>query len=551
MTEKILIGDLLKQKGLISDKHIKFALNVQRVTKERLGQILTRIGLISEYDLINAVADQLDLDFVDLQKITIDMELLRMFNRNFCLNNRILPIYKQDGFVVVATCDIPESKLEQSIKYITRSEVKFVLTEETKLIDAIYSYFYFLENPVENLLDREINLLTADSSMTISPDSFLNYLLILAVKKRATDVHLRPMEQGIEISFRIDGVLNTIKFLPRELYRIITAIKLKAGMDISEQRVPQDGRWSVRVLEKNYDIRVSSVVTPNGENIVMRLLSQERATFSLEGLGFFSEDVQLIRQVFNQPHGIVLLTGPTGSGKSTTLVAGLNSLDLMDKNVITIENPIEYIVPLARQTQVNEAAGYDFSKGVKYFLRHDPDVILIGEIRDKMTAETALTAANTGHLVLSSLHSNTAIGVIPRLKNFGIDDLAISETLICAVSQRLVRTICPFCKQEYEPSDEEKDYIKTLLNKEVYVLFKGAGCERCDFRGYIGRTVIYEIFVVDSDIRKMIERGERIFEIEELAREKGFVPILKNGIRKVLDGITTIEELKRVTGSLR
>ncbi len=550
MSQKILLGELLKQKGLISDKHIKYALAVQRVTHEKIGEVLTRTGIISEYDLIKVLADQLNLEYIDLQKINVDMNVLKFFNRNFCLNNKVLPLYKEDGKIVVATYDVPDFEAERNIKYITKLPVKFVMAEQSKVIDGIYNYFYFLENPIETLIQREINLLMGDSSRTLSLDNLINYIIILAIKKRATDIHLRPMEMGIEVSFRIDGILNTISFLPKELYRVITAIKLKAGMDISEQRVPQDGRWSVKILEKNYDIRVSSVVTPNGENLVLRLLSQERVTFSLENLGFFPEDIELLKNVFNEPHGIVLLTGPTGSGKSTTLVAGLNTLDLLDKNVLTIENPIEYIVPLARQTQVNEAAGYDFSNAVKYFLRHDPDIILIGEIRDKTTAETAISAANTGHLVLSTLHSNTAIGAIPRLKNFGIDDLAISETLICVVSQRLVRTICPFCKESYSPTEEEKEFL-SKFKKDVKVLYKGKGCEQCEYRGYMGRTVIYEIFVVDSEIRKMIERGDKIFAIEERAKEKGFVPILENGLRKAIEGITSLSEIYRVIGRLR
>ena len=551
MSNKVLLGDLLKQKGLISDKHIRYALIVQKVTREKIGEILVRTGIISEYDLIKVLAEQTGLEYVDIQKINVDMNVLKYFNRNFCLTNKVFPLYKKNGTLIVATCEIPDVRIKHALKNIARSDIKFVMAEQSKIIDGIYHYFYFLENPIEQLIEREINLLKGDTTRTISPDNLINYLITFAIKKRATDIHLRPMEDGIQVTFRVDGVLDVVNFLPKELYRIITAIKLKAGMDISEQRVPQDGRWSIKILEKNYDIRVSSVVTPNGENIVMRLLSQERATFSLEELGFFPEDLKILKDVFNEPHGIVLLTGPTGSGKSTTLVAGLNTLDLMDKNVLTIENPIEYVVPLARQTQVNEAAGYDFSNAVRYFLRHDPDVILIGEIRDKVTAETAITAANTGHLVLSTIHSNTAVGVIPRLKNFGIDDLAISETLICAVNQRLLRVICPYCKYSYSPSKEEKEYIQNLLKQDVDVLYKGRGCKECGFRGYWGRTVIYEIFIVDPDIRKMIERGDKIFAIEEEAKKKGFVPILINGLKKVVNGTTTLEELRRVIGGLR
>jgi general secretion pathway protein E/type IV pilus assembly protein PilB len=368
--------------------------------------------------------------------------------------------------------------------------------------------------------------------------------MLMAIKMRATDIHINPMPQGIGILFRIDGVLRDIVFLPKNLSRIITSIKLQADMDISEQRLPQDGRWRVNLLDRPYDIRVSSVVTPDGENIVMRLLSQEQASFSLESLGFLPEDVQLVEQAFDEPHGIVLLTGPTGSGKSTTLVAGLNTLDLLDKNVLTVENPIEYIVPLARQTQVNESAGYDFSNAMRYFLRHDPDVILVGEMRDEPTAKTALTAATTGHMVLSTLHSNTALGAIPRLLGMGMDSLTLSETLVCVLSQRLVRTICPYCIKSRKPNQKELDY----LNQEIDRIYFGQGCDSCLHTGYLGRTMIYEVLLINAELRKLLERGAPLYEIENKVYEQGFRNLFDVGVQKLKKGLTTVEELQRVIG---
>ncbi len=546
-SKKVLLGELLKQRGLIEEKHIRYALRVQKVTGEKLGEVLIHLGVVSDYDVARALSEQVGLEFIDLNKVTPDSKFLARFNRNFCLTNKILPLWVKDSIAVVATSQVPDDRIHYNVKRFAPYEIDFRICEETKLVTSIYNWFYFLENPIEKLLEREIQVLSSDTTMTVSPDNFLQYLLLLAIKKRSTDIHVSSMEEGISISFRIDGVLRHIAFLPKKLARVITAIKLNSNMDISEQRLPQDGRWRVSLLERSYDIRVSTIVTPYGENVVLRLLSRGQGTFSLESLGFLPEHLPVLQSSFNEPFGIILLTGPTGSGKSTTLIAGINSLDLLDKNVLTIENPIEYVVPMARQTQVNEAAGYTFAGAMRYFLRHDPDVILIGEIRDEPTTKTALSAATTGHLVLSTLHSNTALGAIPRLIGLGADMLTLAETLVCVVSQRLVRTVCPHCRSSRPPTQEEVDYLKTEVKEIVY----GEGCEFCMDTGYLGRTVIYEILSIDSDTRRLLEKGARLYEIESLVREKGFSTLFDVGVRKVILGDTTPEELKRVIGRFR
>jgi len=544
MAAPIRIGDLLRDKGYIDDEHIRYALQVQKVTKEKLGQVLTRTGLVSEYDLVFTVAQQLKLEYVNLERVAPDFELLKRFNRNTCLAQRVFPYKKEENEIVAAVADVPESRVEQFIVRATGMRPKFVMAEESRVVSSIYNFYYFLDNPVEKLMQREVGIIAGDTSRTVSPDTLINYILLLAVKKRATDVHLRPMASGIAVAFRIDGVLTNQAFLPPQLSRMTTAIKLMAGMDIAEQRLPQDGRWTANLLERRYDIRASTVITPFGENVTLRLLSQEQASFSLGALGFYEEDEELIETLFKEPYGIMLLTGPTGSGKSTTLVAGLVSLDLLGQNVLTVENPIEYVVPLARQTQVNEAAGYEFKNAMRHFLRHDPDVILIGELRDEETASTAITASTTGHLVLSTLHSNTAIGSIPRLQGLNIDIQMLSESLIGVVSQRLVRTICPHCSQAYKPTTQELDY----LGEAVETLYKGNRCEQCNHTGYFGRTLIYEIFVVDGQTRKLLERRADLSEIEEHQRRVGQKTMFDIGVRKVKDGITTVEELQRVIG---
>jgi general secretion pathway protein E/type IV pilus assembly protein PilB len=545
---RIRLGDILIEQGLIEEKHLLFALQVQKTTREKLGQILTRIGLINEYDLATILARQLNLEFIDLNNEEPDTELLKKFNRHTCLTHKIFPLRYQNNKVLLATSDLPGPQLEQICLRFTGKKPEYVVAEETKIVTSIYNYFYFLENPVEVILQREAELLAADTSMTTSPDNLIQHLLLFAVKKRATDIHIRPMINGISVALRIDGTLESAFFFPPQLKRIATAIKLQAGMDISEQRLPQDGRWSVRILNRRYDIRVSSIVTPYGENLVLRLLSQEKAGFSLETLGFLDEDLKIIKQAFAEPFGIMLLTGPTGSGKSTTLTAGLMTLDLLGKNVITIEDPIEYIVPLARQTQINEAAGYNFANAIRYFLRHDPDVILVGEMRDELTARTAMTAANTGHFVLSTLHSNTALGAIPRLQDLNIDNLTIAESLVCIISQRLIKTVCPFCREQYTPTEEEKRY---LHDPDIKALYKGRGCDLCGKSGYRGRTLIYEILLMNKRLRSLIEQNASIYELEKAILESGFNSMFDIAVKKIKAGITDIKEIKRVLGTTR
>ncbi len=547
MTKPIRIGDLLKEKGLIEDKHILYALQEQKVTRHKLGEVLTSIGIVSEFDLIRTLAGQLELEHLDLNKEQPDLKLLKRFNRTTCVNLKIFPLRMEGDQVLLVTSDLPSPNMDQACLRFTGKRPLYALCEESKVFSSIYNYFYFLENPVEEFLQREATALANDPTMTVSPDNFVQYLLLLAVKRRTSDIHIRPMTHGINIAFRVDGVLASELFFPSALKRVTTTIKLLAGMDISEQRLPQDGRWSATLLQRDFDIRASSLVTPFGENLVLRLLPQERASFSLASLGFMEEDLPRLEQAFTEPFGIILLTGPTGSGKSTTLVAGLTSLDLLGKNVVTIENPIEYIVPLARQTQVNEAAGYTFANAMRYFLRHDPDVILIGEMRDELTAKTAITAATTGHLVLSTLHSNTALGAIPRLKGFGLDSLTLAESMVCVVSQRLVRTICKHCVETYEATDKEKEY----LGVDVTTLSRGRGCELCGHTGYLGRTLVYEILVIGRDMRVLLERDASLQSLEELAVSQGFHSMFQIGVKKAVAGVTSVEELQRVLGTTR
>ena len=547
--ERKPIGELLKEKGFIGDEHIKFALQQKAITNEKMGEILVRLTFVTEYDVAKTLCEQDGIPYVDVDEVVPDEAVLKLFNKNLCLTQAFLPIaVKENGFVMVAAADVSSPSLAQLITRNSGLKPCFYLCERGKLLNAINKFYYFFENPIEKLIRNEVNLLSHDSEMARGMDNLLKYILELAVKMRATDVHIRPMENSTHVAFRVDGVIQPIWSFPGMFKRIVSTIKMKAEMDIAEQRLPQDGRFTETVLNNGYDYRVSTIISPFGENVVLRVLPTESALMGMEQLGFLRSDIDNVKELFSEPFGIVLLTGPTGSGKSTTLYAGIRSLNLLEKNVVTVEEPIEYHVPLLRQTQVNEKAGYTFANAIRYFLRHDPDVILVGEIRDRETAATAVTASTTGHLVLSTMHTNNALGALPRLQDLGIRPFLIADSLIGVVSQRLVRRICNHCKESYKADEWEKTYLK---DPSITELYRGVGCEVCNGSGYFGRTLVYECLMVDRELSRLIDNRAELNVILDKAKENGFVDIFATTVTKVKAGVTTAEEAVRVLGNVR
>jgi len=542
------LGALLKEKDLITEASIRFALQEQKITKEKIGEILERLCFVTGNDVVMALAEQNGLPYLDIDSILPEKNILKLFNKNFCLNNIFLPIRKIEKSLEIVGYNIDDGKLEQLISRQTGLVPKFYISERKKIINAINKLYYFLEHPVEKLIEKEVNLLSHDIEMARGIDNLSKHIIHLAIKMRASDIHIRPTAKSTNISFRIDGVMSSVLSLPVSLSRIVTSLKMKAEMDIAEQRLPQDGRFSATILNNAYDFRVSTIVSPQGENMVLRILARDSAIMGMSQLGFFDKHIQSVEKMFNEPFGIILLTGPTGSGKSTTLYAGIRRLNLMEKNVITVEEPIEYDIPLLRQTQVNEKAGYTFASAIRYFLRHDPDVILLGEIRDAETASTAITASTTGHLVLSTMHTNSAVGAIPRLKDLGIKPYLIADSLIGVVSQRLVRKICNACKESYTPSEWEKTYLK---DSSIGELYKGRGCDVCNGAGYFGRTLVYELLNIDRDMSLLIEKEADLSLIFEKAKDAGFVDIFDITADKVKQGIATSEEAVRTLGHIR
>lgn len=551
MTESVKrkpIGELLKEKGLITEEQIQFALQEQKVTKEFLGELFERLGFVTQFDVVTTLSDQSGIPYIDVDTLIPTAEVLKIFNKNICLNNTFLPIRRNGNQIDVAAYTVTDDKIRQLIGRQTGLVPQMHIAERSKIINAIHKFYYFLENPVERLLEGEISMLAQDTENSRSMDQFIRLLLHLAIKMRTTDVHIQPSRQTVKIGFRVDGVMVPVMSLPLGFSRLVASFKMKAQMDIAEQRLPQDGRFSATILNNPYDFRVSTTVSPAGENMVLRVLPIETTVMGMGQLGFFPEHIEVVQKMFNEPFGIILLTGPTGSGKSTTLYAGIRRLNLLEKNVVTVEDPIEYDIPLIRQTQVNEKAGYNFANAIRYFLRHDPDVMLVGEIRDKDTAATAVTASTTGHLVLSTLHSNSAIGAIPRLRDLGIRPFLIADSLIGVVSQRLVRKICMGCKTEYTPTSEEKSYLRS---EGIDKLYRGKGCDVCGGSGYFGRTLVYELLTVDQRLSQLIDKDIQTTELRKRAADNGFVDIFDVTARKVMAGVTTVEEAVRVLGHIR
>lgn len=542
------LGELLKEKGLITENHIKYALQEQKITGERLGELFERLGFVTEHDVVITLSEQSDVPHIEVDTLIPEEAILKLFNKNFCLNNGFLPIRRVDNTLEVATADVMNGDLPQRLSRQTGLVPKLFIAERKKIVNAVNKFYYFLENPVERLIANEVNVLSQDREMARGMDHLVKHLLHLAIKYRATDIHIRPSAKSINITFRVDGVMTSMLSLPPSLGRLIASIKMRADMDIAEQRLPQDGRFAATILNNGYDFRVSTIVLPQGENMVLRILPKDSAVMSMAQLGFMPEHIRKLENTFNEPFGIILLTGPTGSGKSTTLYAGIRRLNLLEKNILTVEEPIEYEIPLLRQTQVNEKAGYTFANAIRYFLRHDPDVILVGEIRDAETAATAVTASTTGHLVLSTLHTNSALGAIPRLRDLGIRPFLIADSLVGVVSQRLVRKICTHCKTAYEPRPWEKKYLK---KSDIDKLYKGKGCQVCNQTGYFGRTLVYEMLTVDRELALMIEKEADINELAVRARQSGYVDIFDITMKKILAGITTTEEALRILGHVR
>ena len=549
MSQNKPIGQLLEELGFITKEQIEVALDVQKANPKFFGETLQDLDFVTSGEIAEAIAKQSNLEFINLENVVPCAEVLKLIPQNVARTKNILPISMDEYNLVVATQDVNDLILLDYLRKISKKNIKFVVGDKSSIARYTEIFYYQLHNPIELEIQEMIKQTLANREIDIP--LLVNLLLNNAVKDRATDIHISPDSSVTHVFYRIDGVLQHFYSLPLQLHtQVIARIKILSNLDISEQRKPQDGAFSYEFLNETFDLRVSTLPTNHGENIVMRLLGKNSALFSLKHLGLTDQNSAKIEKYFTKPYGIVLIVGPTGSGKTTTLYSALRKINSLKKNVLTIEDPIEYKFSFIKQTQLNEKAGYNFQSAIRAFMRQDPDVMLVGEIRDTQTAELAVRASITGHLVLSTLHTNDAVGTIPRLNDLGIQPYLIGSGLLAVIAQRLIRKLCKSCKKEKAYNQEELLTLgipqRVLHLFPQYTLFDPVGCIHCRQTGYSGRQAIVEILEVDEDIETMITNKANTQEILKVAHQKGMFSMKEDGYVKALFGVTNIEEIFRV-----
>ena len=540
------LGEALLRARALDATELEYVRQKQAVGRRSLWQVLIEEGLADERRIAHLLGEIQGIDYVEVEELEPSQPAaLSMFNKELCLVGRFLPLRRVDDRLLVLLGDAQPEDVEQIVLQRAGLKCRFAIGAFSHVTRLIKYRYHFAANPPEKLVAREVALLADDPDHARTPHALLDHLLHWAVRERATDIHITPGPTSLHVLFRVDGVLQPIRAMPTTLHRLVSYIKLSAEMDISEQRRPQDGSFRVSVLDTPITVRVSTIVAEFGERTVMRLLPESHDAKDLGSLGYFQQDIDVISRAMAAPVGLVLITGPTGSGKSSTLHAGLRLQRLVERNILTVEDPLEYRVSVAGQTEVNRRAGYDFSVALRHFLRHDPDVILVGEMRDAETARAAFDAAATGHLVLSTLHVTSVFGVVPRLRPMGLTPQEIAENLRLIINQRLVRRNCPFCARRVEFDPGERDWLACTPDA---CGMRGPGCERCRGTGHLGRLPLYEVLEVDNALANAIADDHGREAIRELAHRRGFRPIEEMCKRRVLLGQTTSEEVFRVTG---
>lgn len=555
---KSYLGQLLVEKKIISAEQLETALRKQKETGEMLGTILLKLGFITEEAIfIPIVADQWGVDHINLKQVDINPDVVRRIPAKFATHYKVLPFQIKDDVLWIATTNPLDIHLFDEISLIVNNPLKFILASEKDILEGIKKYYGLGAETIEGMMGQVekdaddlggvTDLDEPGSEASIS--KFLNQILLEAYHNRASDIHIEPYEEELKIRYRVDGVLFDAK-VPRNIKHfkdsINSRIKILSNLNIAEKRLPQDGRFKVRVKEIDLDLRVSFLPTPYGESVVLRVLNTTRL-FSLNDLGLSSEERNILEGLIKKPHGIIFLTGPTGSGKTTTLYSSLSQVNTEDKKIITIEDPIEYQLKGIIQIQINPRIGLTFANGLRSMLRHDPDIMMVGEVRDKETAEIAIQVSLTGHLVFSTLHTNDAASGVTRLLDMGIDPYLITSTVECFIAQRLIRMVCPKCKYAKQISaDMIKEFEGQITDHNVKI-YEGKGCEECKFSGYAGRQAIYEILLMSEPLREIVMQNGTASQIKEKAVSLGMTTLRQAGWKKVLSGLTTPEEVIRVT----
>jgi type II secretory ATPase GspE/PulE/Tfp pilus assembly ATPase PilB-like protein len=554
--KKLRLGELLVQQGLITQDQLRIALTEQGTQKLPIGRLLVRLGFVTEAVIRDIMARTIGQESIDLGQVLVDAEALNLVPQEFARRQRLLPIAfdaAENQLIVAITEVFNLSALDQLRAMVGGSvQIKTVLAGQAQLDDFI-DQFYGHELSVDGIL-REIETGEIDyqSLQQEGGDEYtqpivrlVGALLVDAVKRGASDIHFEPEYAFLRIRYRVDGVLEQVRSLHKNYWAgIVVRLKVISGMNIAETRAPQDGRISLNLNGRPVDFRVSSQPTIWGENIVLRVLDREKSIVTLEHMGLPTDSMAKLNLMLARPEGILIITGPTGSGKTTTLYSMLAKMNVESVNIMTLEDPVEYPVALMRQTSVNEAARVDFASGIRSMMRQDPDIILVGEVRDRETAEMAFRAAMTGHQVFTTLHTNSALGTFPRLLDIGIVPDIMAGNIIGVLAQRLVRTLCNNCKEAYVPNTEECLLLGTGIEPDQK-LFRPVGCEKCKQRGYKGRTALLEILHMDADMDELVARRATTRELREAAVSKGFRPLAEEGLKRVIEGVTSLSEVAR------
>ncbi|MDI6781046.1 MAG: ATPase, T2SS/T4P/T4SS family [bacterium] len=559
------LGEMLVEKGIINYTQLKQAIDIQKKGGERLACVLVELGIIADTEIADFLASETKTPRATKEQLnTVDSSLKGIIPESIIQKELVLPLSKKDKTLTVAITDPLNIFLIDSLSARAKCIVQPVIATEAeikKIIEKIYGKVISVENIIKKLerqggvevvqqdIEKEDITLLVKESKDASVVSLVNYMLMDAIRSRASDIHIEPFENQVRIRTRIDGILYEVPSPPKKYQNaIVSRIKIMSGLDIAEKRLPQDGRFKVRYENRDVDFRVSMIPTAFGEKVVMRILDSSALCLDLHDLGFESKTLAIFKKCIHAPYGIILVTGPTGSGKSTTLYSTLRSIDAVAKNIITIEDPIEYILPGVNQVQIKPEIGFDFTDGLRAFLRQDPDIIMVGEIRDRETAEVSINAALTGHLVFTTLHTNDSAGAITRLINMGIEPFLISSTVIMSIAQRLVRKICPECKEAYQESAKNLQAIGVKINSNREVtLYRGKGCDRCNGIGYRGRLAVFETMILTEEVRQLVLSREPSQIIKQSAMKNGMISLREAALRKVVAGLTTVEEVLRLT----
>lgn len=563
--KKKRLGDLLVKTGYIAPEVLQEALKEQGRTGERLGKILVTKGYITEQNLIEVLEFQLGIPHVVLAKREIAPEVLLTVPDHIAKKYKVFPVDRKGKRLLLGMIDPTDVLALDDLRLLLNMELQPVIVTQEDLERALSKYYGIKETVAEVFKDLDIEFEEAKKEEEPEVEELVedapivrlvNLIISQAVKERASDIHLEPTEKELMIRYRVDGVLRQVMSSPRNTQAaIISRVKIISGMNIAEKRLPQDGRIQIRVEGIPVDLRVSCIPTVHGEKIVMRLLFKNNILTRMEKLGFLPETLEDFRRIYRQPHGIILVTGPTGSGKSTTLSAVLNELNTPEVNIMTVEDPVEYQIPGVNQVQVNSKAGLTFAAALRSFLRQDPDIIMVGEIRDNETARIATQAALTGHLVLSTLHTNDAASSITRLIDMGTEPFLVASTVIGVVAQRLVRGICEGCKTPYqlEPTHPYYQNVRENLSgysDEQLVFYQGKGCRQCNGTGYARRLAIHEVLLLDQNLRNTISKDVPAGTIQEEATKAGMRTLFQDGLIKALQAKTTLEEIVKASYSM-